>query len=93
MPADICVEKRSDLVMRECIAGSISELLLMKYSIGKYIFLIMAEANCLNTEEKMSCLLLKQDSTSDLKIQEILYNKGHLGIPSCRKHTGLKIRS
>ena len=35
----------------------------------------MAEAICLNMGKKMSLMLLKQNNTSNLKIQEILYNK------------------
>ena len=56
----------------------------MKCRIGKYIVVpvIMAEANCLNTEKKVSHMVLKQDSSSELKIQEILY-KGYLAILFC----------
>ena len=41
--------KRNDLAVRKCVAGSI----------GKYIVIMMAEANCLNTGKKASHILLK----------------------------------
>ena len=50
----------------------------MKCSIDKYIIVVMVEASSLNKVKKVSYMLLKQDSSSNLDIQEILYNKGHL---------------
>ena len=53
--------------VQECVADSIATNVM-------HHVVMMAEANCLNMGKGASCMLLKLDSTSDLKIWEILYN-------------------
>ena len=54
------VEKeKSALTVWEYVASNIGARLLMKSSIGKYIVVIMAEANCLSTGKKASWYAIK----------------------------------